>query len=186
MKTIINTDKQYKEWLIEIKKSPYNIDFLSLGAGMQERDLETALVDYIQKFLLDLGQGFAYMGRQFPLKVSGDEFYLDLLFYHTRLRSYVVVELKASEFKPEFTGKLNFYLNVVNAQLKHAQDQPSIGILLCKAPNKVIVEYALENISSPLGVAEYQILKAIPDTLRGSLPSVENLEQELSTDQKQI
>ena len=137
----------------ETLKSPYNFDFLALGRDAQERDLEIALVDHIQKFLLELGQGFAYMGRQFHLNVAGDDFYLDLLFYHTRLRCYVVGEIKATEFKPEYAGKLNFYLNVVNSQLKHSADQPSIGILLCKTPNKVIVEYALENISSPLGVA---------------------------------
>ena len=164
----------------ETLKSPYNFDFLSLGADMQERDLETALVDHIQKFLLELGQGFAYMGRQFHINVAGDDFYLDLLFYHTRLRCYIVGEIKATEFRPEYAGKLNFYLDVVNAQLKHAHDQPSIGILLCKTPNKVIVEYSLENISSPLGVAEYQIMNGIPENLKGALPSIEDLEQELT------
>jgi predicted nuclease of restriction endonuclease-like (RecB) superfamily len=163
----------------ETLKNPYNFDFLTLGEKAKERDLENALTDHIQHFLLELGQGFAYMGRQYPLDVGGDHFYLDLLFYHTRLRCYVVVELKAAEFVPEFAGKLNFYLNVVNAQLKHVQDQPSIGILLCKTPNKVIVEYALENILSPLGVAEYQITNAIPENLKGELPSSEELEQEL-------
>jgi hypothetical protein len=141
--------------------------------------LEDALTAHIQKFIMELGQGFAYMGRQFPIDVGGDVFYLDLLFYHTRLRCYVIVELKATEFEPEYAGKLNFYLNVVNAQLKHPQDQPSIGILLCKTPNKIMVEYALENIASPLGVAEYQIMNAIPDNLKGDLPSIEELEQEL-------
>lgn len=161
-------------------KNPYNFDFLTLGENAQERDMETALVDHIQKFLLELGQGFAYMGRQFHLDVAGEDFYLDLLFYHTRLRCYVVVEIKATKFKPEYAGKLNFYLNVVNGQLKHPQDQPSIGILLCKTPNKIIVEYALENMLSPLGVAEYQVINSIPDKLKGELPSIEELEQELS------
>lgn len=163
----------------EMLKNPYNFDFLCLGPEAKEKDLEGALMDQIQKFLLELGQGFAYMGRQFPINVGGDDFYLDLLFYHTRLRCYVVIELKATEFMPEYVGKLNFYLSAVNAQLKHPQDQPGIGILLCKTPNKVMVEYALENISSPLGVSEYQITSAVPEGLKGSLPSIEALEQEL-------
>ncbi|HEV3327058.1 MAG TPA: PDDEXK nuclease domain-containing protein [Puia sp.] len=163
----------------ETLKNPYNFDFLTLGKEAGERGLETALTDHIQKFILELGQGFAYLGKQFAINVAGDDFYLDLLFYHTRLRCYVIVELKATEFKPEYAGKLNFYLNVVNAQLKHPQDQPSIGILLCKTPNKVMVEYALQNINNPLGVAEYQIINAVPDNLKGDLPSVEELEQEL-------
>lgn len=163
----------------ETLKNPYNFDFLSLGKEARERDLETALTNHIQKFILELGQGFAYMGRQFPLKVGGDDFYLDLLFYHTRLRCYVIVELKADEFRPEYAGKLNFYLNAVNAQLRHPEDQRSIGILLCRTPNKVVVEYSLQNITSPLGVAEYQIMNAVPDNLKGELPSIEELEQEL-------
>jgi hypothetical protein len=110
------------------------------------------------------------MGKQYPLHVGGDDFYLDLLFYHTRLRCYVIIELKATEFKPEYAGKLNFYLNVVNRQLKHAQDQPSIGILLCKTANKIIVEYSLENITGPLGIAEYQIMRCVPEGLKGELP----------------
>lgn len=164
----------------ETLKNPYNFDFLMLDKEARERDLETALTSHIQKFILELGQGFAYMGRQFPLKVGGDDFFLDLLFYHTRLRCYVIDELKAGEFRPEYVGKLNFYLNVVNAQLRHPQDQRSIGILLCKTPNKVVVEYSLDNILSPLGVAEYQIMRAVPDNLKGELPSIEELEQELA------
>lgn len=163
----------------ETLKNPYNFDFLTLGKNAQERDVENALTGHIQKFILELGQGFAFMGRQFPIAVEGDEFYLDLLFYHTRLRCYVVIELKATEFRPEYVGKLNFYLNVVNAKLKHVLDQPSIGMLLCKTPNKVVVEYALENIAGPLGVAEYTIMNAVPDNLKGELPSIEELEQEL-------
>jgi predicted nuclease of restriction endonuclease-like (RecB) superfamily len=163
----------------ETLKNPYNFDFLVLGKEARERDLESALTHHIKNFLLELGQGFAYMGRQFPISVAGADFYLDLLFYHTRLRCYIVVELKASEFKPEYAGKINFYLNAVNAQYKHSQDQPTIGILLCKTPNKVVVEYALENISSPLGVSEYQIMNTIPDKLKGELPTIEELEMEL-------
>jgi len=164
----------------ETLKNPYNFDFLTIGERAKERDLEQALAEHIQHFLLELGQGFAYMGRQFPLEVDGDHFYLDLLFYHTRLRCYVIVELKATDFIPEYAGKLNFYLNVVNAQLKHEQDQPTVGILLCKTPNKVVVEYALKNILNPLGVGEYRITSAIPENMRGSLPSIEEFEQELN------
>jgi predicted nuclease of restriction endonuclease-like (RecB) superfamily len=164
----------------ETLKNPYNFDFLTLGKEARERDLETALATHIQKFLLELGQGFAYMGRQFPIKVGKDDFFLDLLFYHTRLHCYVIVELKTAEFQPEYAGKLNFYLNIVNAQLKGPGDGKSIGILLCKTPNKLIVDYALDNISGPLGVAEYEILKTIPDQLKGELPTIEELESELS------
>jgi len=163
----------------ETLKNPYNFDFLMLGKDARERDLETALTNHIQRFILELGQGFAYMGKQYPLNVGGDDFFLDLLFYHTRLRCYVVIELKIDEFKPEYVGKLNFYLNAVNAQLRHPQDQRSIGILLCKTPNKVVVEYSLQEFASPLGVAEYQIASAVPVDLRGELPSIEELEQEL-------
>jgi predicted nuclease of restriction endonuclease-like (RecB) superfamily len=163
----------------ETLKNPYNFDFLTIGEKAKERDLEQALADHIQRFLLELGQGFAYMGRQFPLEVGGEHFYIDLLFYHTRLRCYVVVELKATEFRPEYAGKLNFYLNVLNDKLKVEQDQPSVGILLCKTSSKVTVEYALKNILNPLGVGEYRITSAIPENLKGSLPSIEELEQEL-------
>jgi predicted nuclease of restriction endonuclease-like (RecB) superfamily len=163
----------------ETLKNPYNFDFLTLGKEAKERDLEQGLAGHIQRFLLELGQGFAFMGRQVPLEVGGEQFYVDLLFYHTRLRCYVVVELKATEFTPEYAGKLNFYLNVVNDKLRHEQDQPSVGILLCKTSDKVTVEYALKNILNPLGVGEYHITSAIPENLKGSLPSIEELEQEL-------
>jgi predicted nuclease of restriction endonuclease-like (RecB) superfamily len=163
----------------ETLKNPYNFDFLTLGKEAKERDLEQALAGHIQQFLLELGQGFAFMGRQVPLEVGEEQYYIDLLFYHTQLRCYVVVELKATAFAPEFAGKLNFYLNVVNDKLKHEQDQPSVGILLCKTSNKVTVEYSLKNISNPLGVGEYWITKAIPENFKGSLPSIEELEREL-------
>lgn len=166
----------------ETFKNPYVFDFLTIGQEAHERDLEQALTIQIQKFLLELGQGFAYMSKQFPLYVGNSDFFLDLLFYHTRLRCYVVVELKVTEFQPEFAGKLNFYLNVIDDQLRHTSDQPSIGILLCKTPNKVVVEYALKNVNSPLGVAEYQLTEAIPDDLKGELPSIEDLEKELSNE----
>ncbi len=166
----------------ETFKNPYVFDFLTIGQEAHERDLEQALTMQIQKFLLELGQGFAYLGKQFPVHVGDSDFFLDLLFYHIRLRCYVVVELKVTEFQPEFAGKLNFYLNVIDDQLRHTSDQPSIGILLCKTPNKVVVEYALKNVNSPLGVAEYQLTGAIPDDLKGELPSIEDLEKELSNE----
>lgn len=164
---------------IETLKNPYNFDFITIGEAAQERDLEIALSTQIQKFLLELGQGFAFMGRQFNINVAGDDFRIDLLFYHTKLRCYVVVELKVTEFEPEFAGKLNFYLNAIDAQLKQPVDQPTIGILLCKTPNKVVVEYALKNMSKPLGVAEYQFTHAIPEEFKGELPTIEALEEEL-------
>jgi predicted nuclease of restriction endonuclease-like (RecB) superfamily len=163
----------------ETFKNPYVFDFLTIGKEAQERDLEQALVSQIQKFLLELGQGFAYMGKQYPIHVGNSDFFLDLLFYHTRLRCYVVVELKVTEFQPEYAGKLNFYLNVIDDQLRHKADQPSIGILLCKTPDKIVVEYALKNVNSPLGVAEYQLTESIPENLKGELPSIEDLEKEL-------
>lgn len=163
----------------ETLKNPHNFDFLTIGEKAKERDLEQALAEHIQRFLLELGQGFAFMGRQYSLEVEGEHFCIDLLFYHTRLRCYVVVELKATEFRPEYAGKLNFYLNVLNDKLKLEQDQPSVGILLCKTSSKVTVEYELKNILNPLGVGEYRITSAIPEDLKGSLPSIEELEQEL-------
>ncbi|SIO53969.1 PDDEXK nuclease domain-containing protein [Chitinophaga niabensis] len=159
----------------ELLKNPYNFDFLDLEQDSLERNLENALVDQIQKFLLELGQGFAYMGRQFNITVGNSEFFLDLLFYHTKLRCYTIVEIKTVAFKPEFAGKLNFYLNAVDAQLKHPEDKPSIGILLCKTPDKVVVEYSLKNISNPLGVAEYNLTKNIPVNLQADLPTPEEL-----------
>ncbi len=164
---------------IETLKNPYNFDFITIGEAAQERDLEIALATQMQKFLLELGQGFAFMGRQYNINVGGDDFRIDLLFYHTKLRCHIVVELKVTEFEPEFAGKLNFYLNAIDAQIKHPDDQPTIGILLCKTPNKVVVEYALKNMSQPLGVAEYQLTHAIPEELRGELPTIEELEVEL-------
>jgi predicted nuclease of restriction endonuclease-like (RecB) superfamily len=164
----------------ETLKNSYNFDFLTLGKEAEERDIEAGLITHIQKFLIELGQGFAFLGRQCRINVGGEDFYMDMLFYHVRLRCYVVIELKATGFKPEYAGKLNFYLNVVNAQMRRGDDQPSIGILLCKSSNKVIVEYALHNTGGPVGVTEYQTMNSIPDKLRGSLPSKEDLEEQLS------
>jgi predicted nuclease of restriction endonuclease-like (RecB) superfamily len=162
-------------------KDPYLFDFLTIAADARERELEAGLVEHVQKFLLELGVGFAFVGRQVHLEVDGRDFYLDLLFYHLKLRCYVVIELKAGAFEPEFAGKMNFYLSAVDAQHKHADDQPSIGLLLCKSKSGLIVEYALRDLKKPIGVAQWetQLTESLPRRLRGSLPSVEELESEL-------
>jgi len=163
----------------QLLKDPYIFDFLTLTEDYQEKDLESALTQHITKFLLELGAGFAFVGRQYHLEVGGQDFYLDLLFYHLKLRCYVVIELKKGKFLPEYAGKLNFYLSVVDDVLRTEQDQPSIGLLICQDKNKVVAEYALKNINKPIGVSEYQLTEAIPENLKGSLPSIEDLEREL-------
>lgn len=164
----------------ETLKDPYLFDFLGLGDDAHERDIENALVRHITRFLLELGSGFAFMGRQFRLEVNGKEFFIDLLFYHARLKCHVVVELKASEFKPEHAGQLNFYLTAVDRQVKAPDDGPTIGLLLCKTKDHLVAEYALSGIEKPIGVAEYELVRALPEPLLSSLPSVEQLESELS------
>lgn len=161
-------------------KDPYRLDFLGLGDEAHERDIENALVRHITHFLLELGQGFAFVGRQFRLEVEGDEFFIDLLFYHTRLKCYVVVELKSTAFKPEHAGQLNFYLSAVDAQIKAADDKPTIGLLLCKTKKELVAEYALSGIEKPMGVAEYQLVRSLPKPLDTCLPSIEELESHLS------
>jgi len=165
---------------IEALKDPYLFDFLGLGDEALERDIENALIRHITRFLLELGAGFAFVGRQFRLEVDGDEFFIDLLFYHTRLKCYVVVELKGVAFKPEHAGQLNFYLAAVDAQIKAPDDKPTIGLLLCKTKNRLVAEYALSGISKPIGVAEYQLVRALPKPLDTNLPSIEEIEAELS------
>jgi len=169
----------------EILKDPYHFDFLGLGDEAHERDIENALIRHITRFLLELGAGFAFVGRQFQLIVGGDEFFLDLLFYHIRLKCYVVVELKAQAFKPEHAGQLNFYLSAVDAQVKAPDDKPTIGLLLFKTQNRLVAEYALSGIEKPIGVAEYQLVRALPEPLDTSLPSIEQIEAELSRDLEQ-
>lgn len=167
----------------ETLKDPYLFDFLGLGDEAHEREIEAGLIRHITRFLLELGAGFAFIGRQYRLEVAGDEFFIDLLFYHTRLKCYVVVELKATAFKPEHAGQLNFYLAAVDEQLKAEDDKPTIGLLLCKQKNRLVAEYALRGIQSPMGVAEYQLLETLPDTLKTSLPSIEEIERELRMDE---
>ncbi|MVN79257.1 DUF1016 family protein [Hymenobacter sp. HMF4947] len=161
-------------------KDPYLFDFLALTDTVLERDLQRGLLEQITRFLLELGSGFAYMGQQVPLVVGDQDFYLDLLFYHVRLRAYVVVELKITEFRPEYAGKLNFYLTTVDEQLRHPEDRPSIGLLLCKSKNRVVAEYALRDVHKPIGVAEYRLGEALPTTLQDVLPNLADLEQQLN------
>ena len=163
----------------EITKDPYNFDFLSLTKGYLEKELENALTDNITKFLLELGSGFAFVGRQYKLLVGGDEFRIDLLFYHIKLKCYVVVELKVEAFKPEFAGKLSFYTSAVDGELKDKNDNPTIGILICKSKNDIVVEYALKDINKPLGISEYELTEILPKEYKSSLPSIEQIEAQL-------
>jgi predicted nuclease of restriction endonuclease-like (RecB) superfamily len=170
----------------EILKDPYNFDFLGLHDDALEIAIENELVKNITKFLLELGKGFAFLGRQFKIEVSDNDYFIDLLFYHMELRCFVVIELKAGKFKPEFAGKLNFYLSAVDSQLKRQEDNPSIGILLCKKKDKIEVEYALRDINKPMGITEYKLTDSIPENIKTKLPSIEELENELTrrTEQK--
>ena len=161
-------------------KNPYNFDFLTLREKYDEKELEDALINQITQFLLELGTGFSYLGRQVHLHVGESDFYMDLLFYHVRLHCYVVVELKTEKFKPEFAGKLNFYVTAVNKQMKTEKDNPTIGILICKDKDDVVAEYALDDISQPIGIAEYELTKVLREEFKSSLPTVEEIESELS------
>jgi predicted nuclease of restriction endonuclease-like (RecB) superfamily len=162
-------------------KDPYIFDFLSLTEKYQEKELEAALTGHITKFLLELGAGFAFVGRQYHLQVGDQDFYVDLLFYHLKLRCYVVIELKKGKFLPEYAGKLNFYLSVVDDKVRTEHDQPSIGLLICQDKNQFVAEYALKDVNKPIGVSEYQLTEAIPDNLKSSLPSIEELEREFKS-----
>ncbi|WP_265581075.1 PDDEXK nuclease domain-containing protein [Methanofollis aquaemaris] len=164
---------------LQTMKDPYIFDFLRMGETVRERELERGLIDHLREFLLELGVGFAFVGSQYRLAVGGQDFYLDLLFYHLRLRSYVVIDLKVGEFIPEYAGKMNFYLSAVDDLLAHSSDNPSIGIVLCKAKNRVIAEYALRDMARPIGVAGYVLTSSLPEELAGRLPTVDELEEEL-------
>ena len=163
-------------------KDPYLFDFLSIGEDAHEREVEKALVHHIEKFVLELGAGFAFVGRQYHLEVGNQDFYIDLLFYHLKLRCFVVIELKDKDFKPEYAGKMNFYLSAVDDLLKHDSDQPSIGLILCKNNNRVLAEYTLRDMAKPIGLAEYRITESLPEDLKTALPTIEELEAELSKD----
>ncbi|PZV04746.1 MAG: DUF1016 domain-containing protein [Leptolyngbya sp.] len=165
----------------QLLKDPYNFDFLTLAKAAQERDLERALVDHIRDFLLELGSGFSFVGSQYPLVVDGQEYRIDLLFYHFKLRCFIVIDLKMVEFQPEFSGKMNFYVSAVNAILRHPDDQPTIGIVLCKSKNKTVAELALQGMTQPIGVSTHRIGSDLPEQLKSLLPTVEQLEMELQT-----
>ena len=160
-------------------KDPYLFDFLGVAQEADEREIESALVRHITRFLIELGAGFAFVGRQVHIEVGGDDFYVDLLFYHLKLRCYLVVELKAGAFKPEHTGQLGFYLSAVDSHIKTAEDNPTIGLLLCRTQNRIVAEYALRDSNKPIGVAEYQLLESLPKEFQTSLPSIEQIEREL-------
>ena len=184
-KSINNFDKNLlpnqSDLATKIIKDPYTFDFLSLGKEAHEREIEKELVKHIEKLLLELGAGFAFIGKQYQLSVGEESYFVDLLFYHLKLRCYVVIELKAGKFKPEHIGKMNFYLSAVDDILRHKDDKPSIGILLCKDKGeRVKAEYALRDMSKPIGLAEYNINEQLPDDIKTSLPSIEELEMELN------
>lgn len=161
-------------------KDPYIFDFLTLTEPFQERELETGLVGHLEKFLLELGAGFAFVGRQYRLDVGGEDFYIDLLFYHLRLRAFVVIDLKKGQFKPEYAGKLNFYCNVVNDKMKHPTDAPTIGLILCQTKDNVLAEYSFSGIDKPIGISTYELTRALPPALQSALPTVEQIEAELA------
>lgn len=163
------------ELAAQTMKDPYVFDFIPFRDEMLERDIEQALVRDVTNLLLELGTGFAFLGNQYHLNVGGDDFYIDLLFYNLNLRCYVVIELKAGDFKPEYAGQLNFYLSAVDGILKKAEDNPSIGLLLCKSKNNLVAEYSLKDISKPIGVSEYKVTSSLPDALEEQLPSVEDI-----------
>ena len=164
----------------ELLKQPYNFDFLGLHDEAHEREIEHASIQHITKFILELGKGFAFVGSQVPITINDDQFFIDMLFYNLHLRCFTVIEFKATKFKPEHAGQLNFYLSAVDDLMKHKDDNPSIGLLLCKSRNKIVAEYALKDIQKPIGISEYQLTRAIPENLQKDLPSIEEIEAELN------
>ncbi|HOD54191.1 MAG TPA: PDDEXK nuclease domain-containing protein [Candidatus Cloacimonadota bacterium] len=183
-KSITNFDlslpKGQSDLATQTLKDPYVFDFLSLTNDYNEMELERELIRHISNFLLELGKGFAYVGRQIQLRVGDREFFIDLLFYHIKLHCYIVIELKTADFEPEHAGKLNFYIKAVDMQYKSENDNPTIGIIVCKSKDKTVAEYALSDISKPIGISEYQLTQSLPDKLKPSLPSIEEIEIELS------
>jgi len=168
----------------EMMKDPYNFDFLTLEEDVHERELEQGLLNHIRAFLMELGKGFSFVGSQYHLQVGDEDFYIDLLFYHLELRRFIVLELKTTEFKPEYAGKMNFYLSAVDQELRHPDDKPSIGMILCKTKNKIIVEYALRDTHKPIGVSSYKLTHSLPKQLESSLPTIKELEEELGGERK--
>jgi len=182
-KSITNFKHTLPEPLSELAqqtlKDPYRFDFMTMSTKFVEKDMEKQLVSHITKFLLELGKGFAFIGQQYHLEIAGNDYYLDLLFYHTILKCYVIIELKNSKFMPEYTGKLNFYLSAVDTLLKQEDDKPTIGILLCRDKNNIEAEFALRDINKPMGVSEFQLTEVLPDYIKSSLPSIAELEEEI-------
>jgi predicted nuclease of restriction endonuclease-like (RecB) superfamily len=172
--------KMQSQLAVETLKNPYNFDFLGLQDDALEKEIENAMVKHITRFLLELGKGFAFVGQQYSIVVSKNEYFIDLLFYHLHLRCYVVVELKSGKFKPEYAGKLNFYLSAIDSQIKHELDNPSIGLILCKHKDKVEAEYSLRDIQKPIGISEYKLTHALPKKFQTQLPTVEQLENQLN------
>ncbi|HAH31763.1 MAG TPA: DUF1016 domain-containing protein [Elusimicrobia bacterium] len=177
----VTLPKPQSDLAVQTLKDPYIFDFLSMTGDYREKELENAIVSHVTQFLLELGAGFSYIGRQMPLQVDDREFFIDLLFYHTKLHCYVVVELKTVGFEPEHAGKLNFYLKAVDSQLRTGQDNPTVGILICKSKNKLVVEYALSDIRKPIGVSEYKLTQSLPKSIKSSLPSIKEIEKELGS-----
>lgn len=171
--------KPQSELAQQLLKSPYNFDFLSLGKEAVERDLERALIAHMRDFLLELGVGFAFVGSQYPLEVGGQEFRIDLLFYHLKLRCFIVIDLKMGKFEPAYSGQINFYVNVVDDLLRHPDDQPTIGMVLCRSKENTVVEYALRGVNTPIGVSTHSI-EELPEEFQSSLPTVERLQKELN------
>jgi len=163
-------------------KDPYVFDFLTISEPFREKELETNLIEHLEKFLLELGSGFAFVGRQYKIEVGDNDFYIDLLFYHLKLRCYVVVELKKGKFKPEYSGQINFYCNAVDANLAHIDDKPTIGLILCQEKNEIVAEYSLRNMSKPIGISEYELTEVLPKEFKSSLPSIKEIEEELKMD----
>ena len=166
----------------QMLKDPYLFDFLTLEEPFHELELETGLIRHLENFLLELGSGFAFVGRQYHLEVSDKDFYLDLIFYHLKLRCFIVIELKKGDFKPEYAGKMNFYCSVVDDQLRNDKDQSTIGLILCQTKDRILAEYALRDIHKPIGISDYELTRALPENLKSSLPTVEEIEAELSLD----
>jgi predicted nuclease of restriction endonuclease-like (RecB) superfamily len=163
----------------ETLKDPYIFDFITIAQTFTERELETELVKHVEKFLLELGAGFAFVGRQYKLTVSNQDFYLDLLFYHLKMRCFIVIDLKKGDFKPEYSGKMNFYCSAVDDMVKHETDKPTIGLILCQTNDKVMAEYALRDMNKPIGISEFELTRSLPRNLQSSLPTIEEIENEL-------
>lgn len=187
-KSITNFDltlpEPQSQLAIETLKNPYNLDFLGLESDALEREIEEAMMQHLTKFLIELGKGFAFVGRQYAIEINQNEYFIDLLFYHLQLRCFVVIELKSGKFKPEYAGKLNFYLSAIDSQLKHPQDQATIGLILCKHKDKVEAEYALRDIQKPIGISEYTLTQALPEQFKSQLPTVEEIEKQLENSEK--